>query len=311
MRKKALKLTLAALLGTGLITCLAGCGEKAPFDIYSEAAKKTNELESAETTAKMVMTLSAGDNSLEMPMNMDIKMSGINTDDMMMDMKMEMEIMGQTVSATSYYTDGYYYMDDSTTGKIRYAMDLKDLQEEMTVAGAKTDLEKDDFEELTAEKSGKEYILTYKLKKDSMNETVDAALGSMGDMLSGADMDIDFSDIAGTMTVNKDGYIYAQTMTIPMSTTVEGQDMTFDIHIDITYVDPGKEVTVELPDDLDTYEETSLSDAFMGAEAGAEAEAGADGTESANDTAEDLEAAENTENTESSENTKDTEDTED
>lgn len=260
MKKKTVKLTIATLLGAGLITCFCGCGEKDPYEIYSEASKKTNELKSTETSAKMTMTLSAEGSSFEIPMNMDIKVSGVGTDNILMDMQMNLEILGQSVTTTGYYTDGYYYMDDSTAGKIKYAMDLEALQEQISTGSAKTDLKKEDFEELTVEKKDKDYILTFKLKKDSLNETIDSALGSMGDMLSGIDMNIELSDINGTMTVNKDGYIASQQMTIPMTTAVEGQEMTLDIDLECTYVDPGKEVTVELPADLDTYEEVSMTD---------------------------------------------------
>lgn len=280
MKKKNLKLLSAALVCTGMLTCFTGCGEKEkdPFTVYNEASKKTSELKSLEAAVDMNLNMDVQGISMEIPMTMDMKLENMNTQDMILDMKMSMEVMGQSMDMNSYYTDGYYYLD-SEGSQIKYAMDLEDIKEQISVASVQTDLKKEDFKEITLEDKDDVQTLTYTIDGKSMSETANSALGSLSGMLGDTDMNMEMQDVKGTATVNKDGYISAMQMELPLSLSVEGQDMTLNIDMDITYNNPGSEVKVELPD-LSSYEEVDMN-ALSGADSTSD---NTDSSSSENDT---------------------------
>lgn len=260
MKKKNLRVFSAGLLCTCFITVFAGCGEKDPYTVYSEASKKTAELESLEAETTMNMTLSAQGTDMEIPMTMDMKMDHINTEDMNLSINTTMEVMGQTVEMNSYYTDGYYYMD-SAGSKIKYTMDLDELQDQVASSALQTtDLKEDDFKEISMEKKADQQLITYTISGDSMTDMANSAFGALSDLFSGTDMEMNIQDISGTMTTNKEGYATAYSMVMPFTMNVQGQEMSVNMDMEVTYIEPGKEVSAELPDDLDSYEEVDLAD---------------------------------------------------
>ncbi|MDC7291528.1 hypothetical protein NXH76_27495 [Blautia schinkii] len=262
MKRKFIKIVTAALVCAGLLTA-AGCGKKDPFTVYEEAAVKTSELKSIASTAKLNMKLSAQGQSIEIGMDMDMKILNPNGDDMQADIAMDMDMLGQNISMNSYYKDGYYY---TATGdsKVKYIMDIKEMQEQIAANSVQTGLKKEDFKEISMEKKDKDSLITFTINGETMSNVVDSAMGALSDMLAGSDMEMKIGDIPGTATVNKDNYISAMTMKMPLTMTISGQEMTMDLDMDITYTDPGKDVTVEFPDDLDTYEEIDMSAGALG-----------------------------------------------
>lgn len=260
MKRKFIKLVTAALVCAGLLT-FAGCGKKDPFTVYNEASVKTSELKSMAATSKVNMKLSAQGESIEVGMDMDMKIINPNGADMQADIAMNMDMLGQNVTVNSYFKDGYYYTS-SGNSKIKYLMDIKQMQEQLAANSVQTNLKKEDFKEISLEKKDKDYLITFTIKGDTMSKVVDSALGALADTMNGTDMDMKIGDIPGTATVNKDNYLSAMTMKMPLTLTISGQEMTMDMDMDMAYIDPGKEVTLELPEDLDTYEEISMDNAM-------------------------------------------------
>lgn len=257
MKRKYLLLTSGVVLWTGL-AALTGCGQKKdPYTVYTEATQKTSELTSMESTSETTISLAAEEAGLNMDidMNMDIKISGIGSDSVLADIDMTIDMMGESTSVKSYYKDGYYYYGDSSNG-VKYPMDIEELESQILSASTQA-LNEEDFKEISMEKKDKEYLLTYTINGDSMNEILDSLLSSVPDLASLTDlgMELEMSDVSGTSTVNKDGYFTKAVLTIPMSMDIAGQSLSLEITNSNTYVDPGKEVTVELPDDLDSYQE--------------------------------------------------------
>lgn len=257
MKRKSLKLITAALAFAGLLA-FTGCGEKDPYTVYEEASKKSSALESMELSSDMDMTLSATGQSMDISSTTTAKMSGINTDNMLADMDVTMETGGQSLTMKSYYKDGYYYTE-SAGQKIKYAMDIVEIQAQLESSALKTDLKKEDFKEISMEKKDNDHIITFNLSGDTMSSLVDSTLGSLGNVLNSTDLKMEIADIEGTATVNKDGYFSNMTMKMPITMTFQDQTMQMDMDISATYINPGKEVTVEIPDDLEGYQEIDMN----------------------------------------------------
>lgn len=87
------------------------------------------------------MTLELAGESMDMTTSSTAKMSGMNTDDMQINMAMNVGAQGQEMDMNVYYTDGYYYTDSMGT-KIKYAMNLEQAQKELASTGLQTDMKK-------------------------------------------------------------------------------------------------------------------------------------------------------------------------
>ncbi len=274
MKRKSVKLMTAVLACVGLLA-LAGCGKKDPYTVYEEASKKSSALESMELNSDMDMTLSAAGQSMDISSSTKAKMSGVNSENMLADMDVTLETGGQSMTMKSYYKDGYYFTE-SGGQKIKYAMDLAQMQSQLESSALKTDLKKEDFKEISMEKKDKDYVITFNLSGETMSSLVDSTLSSLGDFLNSADLKMEIADIAGTATVNKDGYFSDMTMKMPLTITIQDQEMTMDMNLSATYVNPGKEVTVEIPDNLDDYLEIDMS--ALGIQGDTGAAGGAEGS---------------------------------
>lgn len=253
MKKKYFNMTLALLACAGVIT-MTGCGKKDPFTVYSDAAKKTAELSSMEMTYDIDMALELAGESMDMTTSSTAKMSGMNTDDMKINMSMKVGAQGQEMDMNVYYTDGYYYADSMGT-KMKYLMDLEQAQKELASTGLQTDMKKEDFKEISLE----DQVLTFTIDGEKMSSLVDTAMSSLQGLMQGTDASIDIGDVKGTASVNKDGYFETSTMTVPLTMDIMGTEMKINMDMDYTYVNPGKEVTVELPDDLADYQEIDMT----------------------------------------------------
>ena len=255
MKKKYFNMTLALLACAGVIT-MTGCGKKDPFTVYSDAAKKTAELSSMEMTYDIDMTLELAGESMDMTTSSTAKMSGMNTDDMKINMAMKVGAQGQEMDMNVYYTDGYYYADSMGT-KMKYLMDLEQAQKELASTGLQTDMKKEDFKEISLE----DQVLTFTIDGEKMSSLVDTAMSSFQGLVQGTDASIDIGDVKGTASVNKDGYFETSTMTVPLTMDIMGTEMKINMDMDYTYVNPGKEVTVELHDDLADCQEIDMTSA--------------------------------------------------
>lgn len=209
-----------------------------------------------EMTYDIDMTLELAGESMDMTTSSTAKMSGMNTDDMKINMAMKVGAQGQEMDMNVYYTDGYYYADSMGT-KMKYLMDLEQAQKELASTGLQTDMKKEDFKEISLE----DQVLTFTIDGEKMSSLVDTAMSSLQGLVQGTDASIDIGDVKGTASVNKDGYFETSTMTVPLTMDIMGTEMKINMDMDYTYVNPGKEVTVELPDDLADYQEIDMTSA--------------------------------------------------
>lgn len=257
MKRKYFKTTLAFLACAGLIA-FSGCGKKDPYTAYTDAAKKTSELKSMEVDFDIKMTMSVNEESMDLTTTSSSKMSGINTKDLKINTEMNVSALGQSNKLNTYYTDGYYYTD-TAGAKIKYAMDLDEIQSQLGSSGIQTDLKKEDFKEISIEEKDKKEFLTFTIDGDKMTSLTNTAMASLQGFTAGMDTSIDMGDVSGTATVNKDGYFEESTMSFPLTIEVAGQEMSLNMDMNYTYVNPGKEVTVELPEDLSDYQEIDMT----------------------------------------------------
>lgn len=171
---------------------------------------------------------------------------------------MSLEFMSMKVQMQMYYTDGYMYMD-AMGQKTKEAMPIEDA---MKVFGGMSDMSGDMITEIKTEKveGGTKYTPT--IDEANMMDYVGSLLEKAKDTMGGAGNaedymdDVNIKNLQTYIIVGNDGYISEQWMSMDLDADVEeaeATDVSMSMEMTNTFVDPGKDVTVTLPDDLDEY----------------------------------------------------------
>lgn len=258
--KKSLVYLLSVLMVLSLIGCSKSKETKKSLDpatIYEDAVKKTADLKDMDGTTTMKMVMSQGDETMDISMNMDIKMTGINTEDMKYLCDSKMSMLGMDLDMKMFYTDGYYYIE-SLGQKMKYPMDYSAVLDKVNESTMQTtDLSKY-MKEIKATQEGDNTIVTFQLDGEKMKEYIKDIMSDFG---NGIDSSL-YSGIEGNVetTINKDGYFSAVKMSLVLDMNIEGQVMKMNMDVDMVYNNPGKAVkAIELPD-LEGYTEVDPSE---------------------------------------------------
>ena len=148
--KRAAIIAVSALLAMSM----AGCAKKKdPKELYTEAIKKNQELSSMDMSSVVKMTMSQGEETIDVDVDMDIQMADVNTDKMKYVAKGSTSLMGQSIETSMFYTDGYYYMD-MMGQKMKYAMDMDKLMEQVKQTTDNGNLNVEYMKDIQAKKDG-------------------------------------------------------------------------------------------------------------------------------------------------------------
>lgn len=251
-----MKKCLTFLLTAAMVLSLAGCGGgKDAKTIYDEASKKTSELTSMDMTSVINMQMTQGEETIDMKMDLDMKIADMNTENMKYLAEGTTSVMGQDMDVSMYYENGYYYVE-SMGQKIKYAMDLNAIMEQVKQSTEGADVQSEYLKEITAKKDGDNQVLTFTVDAEKMDAYVNDILGEMGTDMQG--MTYTIKDASGEAVVNKEGYFSSEKIKMTLEMTVEGETMTMVMDTDCTYNNPGQTVEVTAPD-LEGYTEIDPS----------------------------------------------------
>ena len=231
-----MKKYFALLLSAAMVLSLAGCGGgKDARTIYDEASKKTSELQEMDIETTAAMTMTQGDQTKYLA-------AGKTT------------MAGQDIDMKMYYEGGYYYME--TMGqKIKYAMDLNQLMEQVKQSTEGANMESSYMKEIKAKKDGDNQVLTFTADAEKMDSYVQDIMGSMSGAIAGAeDIAYKIKSASGEAVVNKDGYFSSMNIKMSMDMTVQGETVGVEMNTNAVYHNPGQAVTLTAPD-LEGYQE--------------------------------------------------------
>lgn len=257
--KKRLVYLLSLLMVLSLIGCSKSDSKKStdPSTIYEDASKKTSELKDMTATASMKIKMTQDDDGMDIGMDMDIKMTDYNTDDMKYLCNAKVSMLGMDLDMNMFYKDGYYYME--TFGqKMKAAMNYSEVLDKIDSSTMKTDELYKYMKDIKATEKGDNTIIAFQLDGEKMSQYIK-------DMMSGLGTDTEdetFSGIEGNVesTVNKDGYLSAVKMNLVLDMEVDGEKGKMNMEMNIAYDNPGKAVEpIEFPD-LEGYTEVDPSE---------------------------------------------------
>nr|WP_300305798.1 hypothetical protein [uncultured Anaerostipes sp.] len=194
-------------------------------------------------------------------MNYDAKISDSGEDNMKMAMEGALSASGVSIDMNIYYSDGYYYLN-MMDQKMKQQMDVSNLQKQISSTTSQSQLPVDNYKNIVVSQDDDgNTVLDYELNEDGLNEYIQMAADQIssasGSTASSDDLNgIRISSFSGTRTLDKDDNTLKDSAEFVMvSSSYEGETVT--VTMDVTYNNPGKSVTVTLPDDLNDYQESS------------------------------------------------------
>lgn len=264
-----MKKIVAVLLSVAMLFALSSCakkddgGDKAELSKnYAAATQKTSELTAMDADVNMKMNMEAAGEKMDMSMKMKVQATPKGENDGDMAMKISMDAQGQSVEMGMYYTEGYMYMD-ILGQKMKAKVDMDDAEEQMgNQTGEYLDLNPEEFLTLSMKKTGDDVVYTFKGDPKKLTNLTDTMMQNIKQQLASSgmsDVKFDIKDISGTTTVNKDGYVTKQDITLGCEMNVQGQTAKLAIVMDMIYNNPGQAVTVEFPS-FEGYTEVDASD---------------------------------------------------
>lgn len=240
--------TAALVMSTIMVFSMTACAKKEdPKAVFDAAVKKNAELTSMDMDTTMKMTMTQGEQTMDVTVEMNMKMSNLNQDTMSYLAETKTSTMGQSMDATIFYTDGYYYMDGMGQ-KVKYPMDLSEIMKAVKESTDNTSLTSEQIKEISMKKEGDNTILTYTGDPEKMNSYMDDIMSNMTGMGAGVeDVDMTIKEVGGTYTVNKDGYYTDMTMNMSVDMTMGGESVSMVLDMTGKVNNPGQDITFDLP----------------------------------------------------------------
>lgn len=244
------------------------------YDAYVAATAAMNEETKMDLSVDVSANVTVADQqvmSLSMPMDMKMDMDLENMDQSRISMtgKMDMQIDEALVEAGAetsvsqdvayYYTDGVYYMNLGDQ-KVKMDMSFEDAMAQVSGLDQMQNSEPICLID-SIDVSGSTMTVTY--SGAGMSGLVNDVLGEMGMDADTAGVDVQIGDVTSSVTISN-GTIRSMDIDMQITMTVDGVAMTMDMTMDCTVNATGDRVTVDIPDDLDSY-----TDLIGGADAAA------------------------------------------
>lgn len=244
------------------------------YDAYVAATAAMNEETKMDLSVDVSANVTVADQqvmSLSMPMDMKMDMDLENMDQSRISMtgKMDMQIDEALVEAGAetsvsqdvayYYTDGVYYMNLGDQ-KVKMDMSFEDAMAQVSGLDQMQNSEPICLID-SIDVSGSTMTVTY--SGAGMSGLVNDVLGEMGMDTDTAGVDVQIGDVTSSVTISN-GTIRSMDIDMQITMTVDGVAMMMDMTMDCTVNATGDRVTVDIPDDLDSY-----TDLIGGADAAA------------------------------------------
>ena len=244
------------------------------YDAYVAATAAMNEETKMDISADVSANVTVADQqvmSLSMPMDMKMDMDLENMDQSRISMtgKMDMQIDEALVEAGAetsvsqdvayYYTDGVYYMNLGDQ-KVKMDMSFEDAMAQVSGLDQMQNSEPICLID-SIDVSGSTMTVTY--SGGGMSGLANDVLGEMGMDTDTAGVDVQIGDVTSSVTISN-GTIRSMDIDMQITMTVDGVAMTMDMTVGCRVSATGDRVTVDIPDDLDSY-----TDLIGGADAAA------------------------------------------
>ena len=224
--------------------------------LITKATEKTQKLDSYKAELEMEVVTSAQGMTLEIPMTIDMKVKGAQTDSPVVSATIAMSMFGQTFDIDMYAEDEWIYMS-SNGENVKMSADDADGEYDYTddIQSMIKDLPKDvlkDAEIVKNDDGSKTVALD--LASDVFEDVYDDLIKSVNDSSDTEASNVEISDAKVKITV-ADGYISVYDISFDMDITVSEIETSSSVKCTVTFKDPGKDVEIAPPEGYKNFKE--------------------------------------------------------
>lgn len=262
-------LVLLACVLTGCNALISPEGQLSAYTLQKNAFEKTGGLDGAEMKIRMDLHVEAEESTIDLPILYALKVRGFNREKPVGWAKVSTKFLAQKTEAEFWFDGDYIYTDLEDRMKLKIPCDsdeaaeymwtdfrelLKELPEE-PLKGAAVVRNEDGSKTFSADLSREEFD---ELFSEFSDETEQMAVD---EFLSENDISEELHNCRVEITVLENGYLGSYVLSFDLTVKTDGEirsldvpgEMHYRIKASLEFVDPGKEVTVTLPEDLDDY----------------------------------------------------------
>lgn len=217
--------------------------------VYGAANLKTAGLKDFDADVNAVMKFTVDQESIDMLMDMNMKMKGAYTGNMKILYDMALKADGEAMTMTMFYQDGYMYTETEGV-KMKMPMDMDEMMEQSKAMSTSLQFASDQLygmEHMQMYRNGNAKTITYEMNTDELNAAVNQIMALMGTDFSNMGYEYQVDRASGTIHINEDGYADKESVSMDMSMTVLDMNMDMSIDMDVTIKNPGQPVFITLP----------------------------------------------------------------
>lgn len=229
--------------------------DPAAVETYLAAEKKFGELNALDADMDAYMAMEVAGETVDMGMDVSIKMKNIQDDDIQFLVDGSISTMGEDMPFTCFYADDYLYTESADT-KIKMEMPMgeilqaaRELSEGMDMENASLDM----ITDMEVHEDGENTVITYRIDTAKMNDLLNELLTMAVMPEENSDMTWHVNSADGEDVIDKNGYYTKQSAYVDMSLTVkdawsgEAVDSNVKMEMNIFVNKPGEPVEFKLP----------------------------------------------------------------
>lgn len=226
--------------------------EQAALDVYRAAQKKNNSLDSMDADVNYTVSMEAEGMSMDIGLNVNMKMKGITTNNLSYVMDGSMTMLGSELPLNAFYVDGYQYMDMMGT-KVKQAIPQLEALEAATSNLENGEIDEDMMGNLAMSKEDGNTVITYTVRESKINDLLEATMGNTGMTTDVFNAKYVIKSCDGKVTINPDGYYTSQTVNMDMdmvmtdNKTGEESKISYVLDMEMNVNNPGQPVDFEIP----------------------------------------------------------------
>lgn len=244
------KILSALVAGCMLAFAFVACGETSPEQAWKDALTKNAELTDMQIKADLTMEFSAQGITMPVKIALDSSIQQAKSQTPLSSTQATVSVLGMEIPMNLYTKDGYTYMD-SMGAKIKQKADTQTTA--ALASGMMNGFSVEDLTELKAETQNGKTVLSAKLNGEALMK---GALEGTEQILGQENSIYKLGDVTVTATVSKQGHTEKLTLQAPVIFDEQTQSES-ELSLTVEIVKTGKDVSVELPQDLDSYTEAS------------------------------------------------------
>ena len=248
MKSKICILVLVVIMLFSATAC--GGAKASAYSTYTAAMEKMENASAVEIKLSSDMTLTMAGQTTDITMDGVVKQKTISDTEVELSAVMSTNTMGMSIDMTTYFADGYYYLEMMGL-KYKIALPLEDA-----LAQAQTSTP--EFEEsaikentMTDKDGGKE--VTFVLDGAVMSDMVQDQLAGLGDMGETEDLDMTYGDVTVTSFIDKDGNMKTSSVQMSFEMSMQGMTIPMEMTMNMEYIAFDDDVTIDVPADLDSF----------------------------------------------------------